>query len=160
MSALEIPLTQGLVARVSEADFHLVTGRKWHATKHRNINYAARREGNKTIYMHRLIAGVVDSSGAIFVDHINFDGLDNRRENLRLVTPAQNAQHRRTAKTYLGLRGVEQKGSRWIARLNIGQESIYLGSFLCEREAGIAYDAAATVAFKQMIHGVRNADRQ
>lgn len=141
MSPVEIPLTQGLFARVSEQDVALLLPHKWHATQHKaGKQYAAARIDGKTVYMHRLITG---AQGRLnYVDHINHDGLDNRRENLRVVTPLQNARNRRDRKFYLGALGACRQGSGWTARINFKGKDIYLGFFPSEREAGIAYAAA------------------
>jgi hypothetical protein len=144
MDHIEIPLTKGLHARVSAADRALAVFR-WHAVKGGNTHYAARRVGDKTLYLHRVILGVENSGRALFVDHINRDGLDNRRENLRLSNAKQNAQNRRYATDYLGLRGVRQAGDRWDAQIGVDGKLVYLGAFLTQREAGIAYAAACRV---------------
>lgn len=142
MSELSIPLTRGLCTRVSIEDFARLSQYKWHAVPARNTHYAARRVGDRTIYMHRLVMGLDGSNSKVFVDHINHDGLDNRRENLRESDYKKNAQNRRYKKDFLGLRGVRQVGDRWEAQISVDGTLIYLGSFQSEREAGIAYSAA------------------
>lgn len=72
------------------------------------------------------------------VDHINFDRLDNRRENLRLVTPQQNAQHRRPHNA-AGIRGVTRtRHGRWQAGVNHNGKYHYCGTFATIAEAGAA----------------------
>ena len=89
-----IPLTQGKFALVDDDDFERLNQRKWHVMKWGNTWCAGRqslkREGKKkTIYMHREILGL-GSGRDIQVDHINHNGLDNRRCNLRPCTCQQN----------------------------------------------------------------------
>lgn len=87
-----IPLTRGLSCLVDDEDFDAWGGVKWSASSHSGGRraYAYRVVSGKTIYLHRLIAGVA----GLHVDHINGDPLDNRRANLRAVSNALNAQNR------------------------------------------------------------------
>lgn len=142
---MEIALTQGLRAIVSPEDEHLVLPYRWHAVKAGRTHYAARRAGTKTIYMHRLVLGVTDQKNGMHVDHIDRNGLNNTRQNLRLCTPKENAANRFYVSDYLGLRGVRQEGEKWAAQIRVDGTLIFLGSFDSEREAGIAYTAAARV---------------
>lgn len=79
------------------------------------------------------------------VDHINLNGLDNRRENLRLVTPSQNAANSPGQRGSSKYRGVHWDGGRrqWIASVAPDGKQEVLGSFYTEEEAARAYDAAA-----------------
>ena len=95
---VEIPVGRGLVALVDDADAELVRG-PWHTTKGANTRYAVRRirtpHGRISIQMHRVILGLPRwERGGVEVDHINRDGLDNRRSNLRIVSHADNAANR------------------------------------------------------------------
>ena len=142
MNYEEIQLTRGLVAKVSPGDA-AIRGVRWHAVKAGKLFYAARKDKDKTIYMHRLVMGLLDAPRDIFVDHINGDGLDNRRENLRQSDAKANGQNRRYASDYLGMRGVRHIGDRWEAQIGVDGKLIFLGSFLTQREAGIAFSAAS-----------------
>ena len=97
MTPIQIKLTKGLSARVSPSDFAKVSPYQWYASCLKNKNYAATRVGPKTIYMHRLILGVHEVRDALVVDHINHDGLDNTRENLKLCSRSENLRNRREA---------------------------------------------------------------
>lgn len=146
MTHVSIPLTQGLVALVSPQDEPIVAGRKWHAKKAGATFYAASGYSRGAVYMHRLIMGVHNQpQGGLVVDHINHNGLDNTRTNLRLATYGQNLRNRRDRKTYTGLPGVTKQGSGWVARITHDNTEIYLGFYPTEREAGIAYAAAEKV---------------
>src|SRR5688500_12272183 len=92
----EISLTRGQVAIVDNADFGWLSQWKWYATKHRNTYYADRNgyishTKHDTIRMHRLI---LDAPTGIHVDHIDGNGLNNQRSNLRLCTNQQNLANR------------------------------------------------------------------
>lgn len=79
----EIKLTQGLFAKVDDEDYERLNQYKWHAAKGKYHTYASRYIGkgatgsSKSVPMHREILGITDSK--VFGDHINHDGLDNRR---------------------------------------------------------------------------------
>jgi hypothetical protein len=83
----------------------------------------------------------------LLVDHINGDGLDNRRANLRLATHSQNACNRRRDKSKASSRfvGVSFKkvDGRWAARINYKGKTLSLGRFDSEIAAAKAYDEAA-----------------
>src|SRR4051812_204373 len=85
----EIPLTQGYVALIDDEDYERVAARKWHVTNTgKSTPYAGTmvRRG-KRIRLHRFL---LDAPAGLLVDHRNRNGLDCRRENLRLATHAQN----------------------------------------------------------------------
>lgn len=91
-----VPLTQGERAIIDAKDVPLVEGRNWAVLKRRKrLCYAVsagKPPGPKTLYMHRLILGPPDG---METDHINHDGLDNRRANLRACTGSQNQLNKR-----------------------------------------------------------------
>ncbi len=90
--------------------------------------------------MHRLI---MDCPDGMDVDHINGDGLDNRRENLRIVTRSQNLRNRKTFKnSKSGFKGVifNPVNGKWKAIIN-------LGTFDTSEEAAKAYDEAIKKLF-------------
>ena len=91
--------------------------------------------------MHRVITGAPDGKE---VDHINGDGLDNRRCNLRICDGAQNRKNKGPAKSklsrYLGVYYYHMPGV-WRAACN----GRYLGTFTSEVAAALAYNEAALV---------------
>lgn len=87
--------------------------------------------------MHRLIMGILNQRESV-ADHINFDRLDNRRSNLRVVTQAENLQNRRSYKGSTSrFRGVNWRKShrKWQARGRINNKENHLGYFDDEEEA-------------------------
>ena len=84
------------------------------------------------------------------VDHINGNRLDNRKENLRLVTPQQNNMNRKPLKNSTSkYKGVfwDKNRNKWLVLIMIGDKSRYLGRYQDEREAALAYDKAAKKLF-------------
>lgn len=98
----EICLSRGEVALVDDEDFELVNQWKWHATKNSRYTYASHsqyvpgQKSPKTTTMHRLIMGCPD----LLVVHIDKNGLNNQKSNLRYSMPSQ----MKTAKDHIGLR--------------------------------------------------------
>jgi hypothetical protein len=141
---IEVPLTQGKVALIDDEDAERVLGRNWAYLSVQNgpgPGYAISSSG----LMHRLI---LNAPRGVEVDHVNGDGLDNRRENLRLATHAQNASNSRLHRDNVtGYKGVRHKRNRWQARITVNQKEIYLGSFIALEDAARAYDAAAREHF-------------
>ncbi len=91
-----IPLSQGKFAIVDAEDYDRLSSYKWAVSKKRNNWYAKGRCGGLTIKMHRVIMGLKKGDGKE-VDHRNGNGLDNRKENLRLCSHAENLRNQRRA---------------------------------------------------------------
>jgi hypothetical protein len=82
------------------------------------------------------------------VDHENRDGTDNRWNNLRVATRAQNKANSICRKdNACGFKGVSFKQGRWRPRIQVGDKRFYLGSFETPEEANAAYEAAAKKYF-------------
>lgn len=145
----EIPLTRNQVAIVDDEDYDWLSQWKWTFTQKsaRYTGYAYRHVyksggGVSKIFLHRLI---LDAPPGVGVDHINGNGLDNQRSNLRLATHQQNMRNRRSqdggTSIYKGVR--QQKCEQWQASLHVDGTYRAIGVFNSEIEAAKAYDAAA-----------------
>jgi hypothetical protein len=143
----EIPLTQGKVAIVSDEDYERIASHKWCAEWSEDTRkyYAARkvRLGRKQylIRMHREVLGLAKGDKAS-VDHINGDGLDNRKLNLRLATCSENMRNRgKQANNKSGYKGVCWNAWRgkWMASIRHLRRSYYLGLFDDPSDAHAAY---------------------
>lgn len=140
-----ITLDKGMVAKVDKSDFQNLASSTWYAVERGNTFYAARNVARKTEYMHRVILGI---TGNERTDHENRDGLDNRRSNLRVSSPSENGANANIrADNTSGYKGVISSGSKWVARIRVSGERLYLGSFNSAEEAAAAYDKAAVEAF-------------
>jgi hypothetical protein len=134
----------GRVAVVDDEDYELVMRYRWHVIEsERSGAYAVARTGRgprrgKYVYMHNLIMG------AIGVDHISHNGLDNRRSNLRLATGSENNGNRRMRRRGSSqYKGVCRDRGRWTVAIVRDGKVRQLGRFLSEADAARAYDAAA-----------------
>ena len=153
----EILLSRGKVALVDDEDFEWLNQWKWSLSqlgtnrKYRSIYYAHRTQWYKNgvqrdISMHRLI---LDAPKGLEVDHIDGNGLNNQRSNLRLCTRTQNARNARRRKNGSSrFKGVcKTREGRWNARIYANGKRANLGVFKNEADAARAYDAAAAEAF-------------
>ena len=148
-----IPLTQGKYAIVDPEDFERLNKHKWYAARDTRTFYAHRKKrvGKKyvSIGMHREI---LNPPGHLMVDHINHNGLDNRKANLRLATCAQNSYNRRQVRKnksskYIGV-SWKQWTKKWAVIICYKRKNKIVGYFKDEIQAAKAYDKAA-----KMYHG-------
>jgi hypothetical protein len=145
----EIKLTRGLVALVDAVDYEELSKYKWFASKEGHHYYAVRqrREGDKQVRvrMHREIMGVSDKD--LFVDHIDRDGLNNTRNNLRIANFSQNSANRRSSIKEVGrtskFLGVDYNQGKWRAGICHNRNKIFLGRFDTEVQAAEAYNIMA-----------------
>lgn len=140
-----IPLTKQHVALVDDADFERLSCYRWQALVIGKCVYAV-RDGNR-VYMHREI---MKPNPAQEVDHINGNGLDNTRDNLRLCVHRQNLCNQRKqsgrSSRFKGVCWFKSK-RKWTAGIKVNQKRINLGLFKDETEAAMAYDRAAIEHF-------------
>ena len=150
---MRIPLTKGKFAIVDVGDFAEINKHKWYTSQRGRFSYARRgdgiKHGNKTaIAMHREIMGHPKN---MYIDHINHNGLDNRRANLRLATPKQNAWNNLPRKgnyssKYKGV-SWHKRDRKWYAKIVIHGKAKHLGGFNDEKAAAAAYNSAAKKLF-------------
>ena len=143
----------GRVARVSDRDYELVSQYRWwvweikREGRRPNGPYAVTQiklpDGRRvTVFMHKMITGWPRT------DHENHDGLDNQRGNLRPATSVQNGQNsrpniRQGSSQHKGVYWYGRRNNQWFARIRHNGKQIHLGGFRNEKDAALAYDAAA-----------------
>ena len=150
-----VTLTKGYDAIIDAGDVPLVEDRLWRAhVVYRNGGriahvYAMCSDYStgklRPLYLHRLIAGTPEGFNT---DHIDGDGLNNRRANLRDATAGQNACNRRANfNNTSGVKGVcwHKLKSKWNARIMLSGKSHFLGAFDTVEDAAKAYAKASTV---------------
>ena len=136
----QILLSKGRVAPVDDELFEWLSRYRWYVT---SKGYAAATIEGKQVYMHRLI---MNAQPGEIVDHQNGSRLDNRRDNLRIVTPMQSQWNRRPSGTSR-YKGVSyHKGNRgWAARIQSHGHRITLGYFQEPVHAAMAWNTAASI---------------
>jgi len=143
-----IPLTQGYVATIDACDVHLVDQWDWTAYVRPSTVHAFRkttRDGIKVnVWMHRVILG---TPAGFDTDHVDGDGLNNTRANLRVATRSQNNRNQRiTGRNTSGRKGVSwhKKDKRWRACIHVNNRYVHLGHFVEFDDACAAYAKAST----------------
>jgi hypothetical protein len=144
----EIPLTQGKFALVDDEDYDWLMQWKWFAINSHRIWYVARsmriglRKYNKKLrfYMHR---EVMKTPSNLEVDHINGNGLDNQKNNLRNCTRRENMQnlHTTSSSKFPGVCWISSR-CKWKASISKDNIDHHLGYYLNETDAAIAYHKA------------------
>ena len=145
---VEVKLTRGLVTIIDIEDFELVSQWKWFASRGNSTDYAQRNDRTqgirRTVKLHRLILNATDE---MHVDHINNNGLDNRKANIRLCSLSENLRNRRKrngcSSQYKGV--VKRQDGRpepWMAAIKVNGKK-YTSSFTTELEAALWYDGMA-----------------
>lgn len=130
--------TGGHEAIIDSSDYNYLSQHKWYINP--NGYFYSRQTP-----LHSMIIG--EKEGYL-VDHINGNKLDNRRENLRFVTPSQNMYNarKRENKTsiYKGVNKLNPKGRlksiRWSCQINYQKKRVHIGHFDTEKQAAVAYD--------------------
>lgn len=138
-----IPLTRGYSTIIDQTDSDLANF-KWYTVIDKRTQYAVRRENGKTIFMHRVILSRKlgrDLLAHELVDHEKHNGLDNRRDKLRLASYADNSRNRSTYKNKY--KGVQKNGKGFRAKICVNRKHICLGTFPTIELAARAYNEAA-----------------
>lgn len=141
------------IAFVDEEDAHLFD--KWHWYPHHvgtNIyvrGYIRGRREETHTYLHRVLLGAVAGQE---VDHINGNGLDNRKANLRFCTRSQNNANRQTTQSrsspYKGVHFEKQTG-KWRAEIHKDGKKYRLGRFERIEDAAEAYKNKSIELYKE-----------
>lgn len=147
-----IPLSRGLFALVDEEDYQRVMTKIWTAAPGKTVMYAMYREqpSRNTIFLHRFI--FEDLKQDQMVDHINFNGLDCRKSNLRICSSKQNRQYTRkwrspTSSRFKGVSFNRRYRLKWGAQISSNYKIIRLGRYDNEGDAAKAYNVAANSLF-------------
>lgn len=160
-----IPLTQDKYAIVDDEDYEYLNQWKWMLRRDKNNLYVVRGVwvNNKVeiILMHRLI---MNCPKDMEIDHINHNGLDNRRYNLRICTHAQNCQNRKPYKNKLSKhKGVtwRKDSKKWKAQIRFNGKQMSIGSYITESEAIRAYNKKAKELFGEFayLNGLADTER-
>lgn len=141
----EIKLSKGFIALVDDEDFEWLNQWKW---SYHSGGYAVRMHlGHKMLFMHRFIMNVPTT---LEIDHINHNGIDNRKCNLRICTTSQNLHNTKIQRNNTsGYKGVSfnKLTNKWEAYIKINNKKIHLGLFNTSEDAARAYDAKTKNSF-------------
>lgn len=134
----------GKSVKVDKDLYDELSKHSWHINNRGYVLRTGNINGKTTrIYMHRFI---LDAPKGSYVDHINGDRLDNRKENLRIATNAQNIRNSALkSSNSSGFKGVSWRAdkNKWQAKITYNYRQKHLGLFSSKREAAIAYNEAA-----------------
>lgn len=131
MESMQILLKHGETALVDADDYERLSKLKWYAVSSRDCKYAKTGKNGR---MHRIILNVTDPK--LIVDHINGDGLDNRKTNLRVVSNLENIKNRqRPSGKRLSIPGVYRRNNKWATSVCVDYKDVWLGLFDTEEEA-------------------------
>jgi hypothetical protein len=148
----EIPLSKGFVALVDAADYDFLMQWRWQARRFKKGGglYAVRtyhgaQDKCFMLFMHRVI---LNPASGVEIDHIDGNGLNNTRSNLRTATHQQNMYNiGPRSDNASGFKGVSlnKKTQTWQARITVNGKQAHLGCFPSPEDAARAYDKAARV---------------
>lgn len=148
-------LTHGKYALVDDEDWPMLNQWKWNANKSRSGVFLYAKRGQVlpnrkhiTLSMHRVILNVTDRF--VHVDHIDHDGFNNQRSNLRLVTRGQNGYNRLLSRNSTsGFKGVSwaKRHKKWWVKITFEKRQIFAGLYDDPVSAAKAYDVKALELF-------------
>lgn len=144
----KIPLSLGgknkgkFFAVVDDEDYKKLSNLRWTYSS-AGPGYAEHGFKGKLVRMHRVI---MNAQKGFMVDHINMNGLDNRKKNLRLCTKAENMRNRNMTKVNTsGYKGVvwDKINQKWVAQMKLNGKHLNFGRFLLKKDAAKAYNEGA-----------------
>ena len=144
----EIKLTQDKIALVDDEDFEYLNQFKWYAVNYKNNFYSCRTLRQSKIKMHREIMKTqLENNIGKIIDHIDGNGLNNQKYNLRTCTNAENCRNRHSVNNSSGYLGVSKRSKKWKAQISVNKKVICLGTFEDKKDAAKAYNEAAKNTF-------------
>lgn len=140
----EIKLTQGKVALVDDDAYDVLNRFQWYASFERGRWYAGTHtEEGGTIKMHQVI---MNSMTGGIIDHIDQNGLNNQRYNLRVCTKSINQQNMRDRGKYQGVCW-DRKCKKFMSNITVNYKFIFLGYYTDPEQAALKYNEAALKYF-------------
>lgn len=139
-------LIKNYTVMIDDDDYDRLKDMSWRISNQGNHIYALNSKDEK---MHRVILGLGKGRTKV-VDHINHNGLDNRKDNLRICSMSENLMNSRKLKQGTSpYKGVTKYGAKYRARIYVDNKLTSLGMYENEKEAAKAYDMAAIKFFGQ-----------
>lgn len=139
-----IELTQGRFAIVDDEDFEELSRYKWYFSNgyavRKSCVGSTRKERQRRVWMHREI---MKTPADRQTDHINHNGVDNRKKNLRICTQSENQRNKTQKPGVSGLRGVYKNKNKWQARICVNNIMVNIGTFQDKNDAAFAYNIEA-----------------
>lgn len=147
-----IKLCTGRTAKVDNEDYKRLSKYHWHETG----SYPYRWVGGRKVFLHREVLNLGRIKGeGIYIDHINNDTLDCRKENLREATHQQNqfnsGPRRGSTSKFKGVSWYKRT-RRWRAQIKLNQKTLTIGYFKCAEEAAKAYNEKAKELFGEFAY--------
>lgn len=153
----EIKAGSGRAAFVDDSDFDLVNSHNWQSHSHRRTFVVHRKRKMtdpqdlpKKIYLHRFI---LNAKKGQIIDHKDGNSLNNQKSNLRFCTNAENARNSRSrigaTSRFLGVSKHRTNRAKWVAQYQEYGKSYHIGIYESEVEAALAYNVAASFAFRE-----------
>jgi hypothetical protein len=142
----QIPLSQGKFALVDDDDYSNLIQYNWYYIKDCRTGYAVRHNENNHDLLIRMHGQIIRAPKGKMVDHIDGNGCNNQKYNLRVCTRLENAKNRiksnNNSSGYTGVRWMKSC-RKWVARITVDCRLIYLGIFPDINDAIDAYTTAA-----------------
>ena len=147
-----IKLINGSFCQVSDGDYGFLNEIQWTTKKSNSNKRQVEYVVSKSVLMHRLIMGCKKGDG-LKVDHIDGNGLNNQRYNLRVCLHSDNMSNRikmnlNCTSKFLGVWKRKKKKKKWAAEICKNSKRVFREYFYTENEAALAYNEKA-----KLIHG-------